>query len=113
MPEIGARRADCQHVHAADEWQVEALPGGEVKLKSREEEYTAHHVFYVAVQLSVRAVRVGKAKLALPRIRILPVLVLVLVLAQVALRSGRSRTGATSTAEHRLPAHRCYEHRLL
>lgn len=74
IPEVGERRADCHHMHSSDEWQPERLSNGEVKLVANEEkEYTAHHVFYMAVQVSIWAVRTGRAKLRLPRLRILPV----------------------------------------
>ncbi len=73
VPEVRQRRADCHHLHSADEWQPKKVSKAEVKLAAHEEkEYTAHHSFYMAVQCSIWAVRTGKAKLALPRIRILP-----------------------------------------
>ena len=73
VPQITERRGDCHHIHSPDEWQPVRVGPGDVKLAAKEEqEYTAHHVFYLAVQISIWAVLMGKAKLAIPKVRIVP-----------------------------------------
>ena len=74
ITEVAHRRGDCHHIHSANEWAPRRLANGGVYLvASEEKEYTAHHVFYMATQISIWAVRTGKAKLALPKYHVLPV----------------------------------------
>ncbi len=71
--QLRERRAECKHVHSADEWHWERAEGGDIKLQTQEEaEYTAHHAFYVAVQCSIWAVQTGRAVLKLPKYKIVP-----------------------------------------
>ena len=70
---IRKRRAECRHVHSKNEWQWERDKTGKSMPKTKEEaEYTAHHAFYIAVELSVWAVETGRATLSLPKFRLLP-----------------------------------------
>ncbi len=74
VPEIRQRRADCHHVHSSDEWAPRRTGKSTFEFASHEEmEYTAHQVYYLAVQCSIWAIRTGKAKLRLPKLCILPV----------------------------------------
>ena len=68
IPEISSwPPLQCHHVHASDEWQPYLLNGRYVYPTKEEAEYTAPFVFAVAVSVSWWAVRVGRAKLAVPR----------------------------------------------
>ena len=73
IEQVRQRRAECRHVHSKDEWQWKRDASGHAKPQTKEEaEYTAHHAFYMAVELSVWAVETGRAALSLPRFRLLP-----------------------------------------
>ena len=69
VPELRRQlQASCHHIHAKDEWQPHEGPQGKwIYPSSGEAEYTADLAFSVAVALSWWAVRVGRAKLQVPR----------------------------------------------
>ena len=58
VPELRKRRAECHHVHDANEWQHVRKPDGSWHFHTKEErEFTADHAFHVALSLTFQAVR--------------------------------------------------------
>ena len=68
VPELHEQQASCHHVHDEDEWKpYEGTNGKWIYPSSAEAEYTADLAFSVAVAPSWWAIRLGKAKLKVPR----------------------------------------------
>ena len=69
VKELGAIRCQCRHTHDPTEWDRRPDPSGHgwVYPTSEEAEFTAEMAFLCAVQLSVWAVKTGRARLWIPR----------------------------------------------
>ena len=69
VPELHELQASRHHIHDKGEWKpYEGTNGKWIYPSSAEAKYTAHLAFSVAVALGWWAVRLGKAKLKVPRL---------------------------------------------
>ena len=74
VSEQAKRRAECHHLHDADEWAHAVRPDGKTHFFTKEErEFTAELLHHVALSLTFWVARTGKAVFAVPRLCIRPV----------------------------------------